>query len=101
MGTQRQAYLPFHCVFPRDFPERLLRFKEASGLSWRTMPVCWASASTGSGSGGTGAWDPSPAHLFLLLTIAVSMGLRDGILMCPDLDLPEGFDPESLPRRVA
>ena len=39
---------------------------------------------------------PSPGHLFLLLTIAESMGLRDGILMCQDLDLPEGFDPEGL-----
>ena len=41
---------------------------------------------------------PSHAHLFLLLTIAGAMGLRDGILMCQDLDLPEGFDPEAYRR---
>ena len=37
----------------------------------------------------------SPAHLFLLLTIAESMGLRDGILMCPDRDMPAGVDLEA------
>ena len=41
---------------------------------------------------------PSPAHFFLLLTIAEAMGLRDGILMCPDRDLPQGLDLEALPR---
>ena len=35
MGRQRQVYQPFHWVFPPDFPERLERFKEESGLSWR------------------------------------------------------------------
>ena len=39
---------------------------------------------------------PNPAHLFLLLTIADVMGLRDGILMRPDRDLPEGVDPEAV-----
>ena len=33
MGRQRQVYEPFHWVFPPDFPERLERFKEESGLS--------------------------------------------------------------------
>ena len=37
---------------------------------------------------------PQPGNLFLLLTIAGAMGLRDGILMCPDRDLPEGLDLE-------
>ena len=41
---------------------------------------------------------PSHANLFLLLTIAGAMGLRDGILMCQDRDLPEGFDPEAYRR---
>ena len=30
---------------------------------------------------------PSSAHLFYLLTLAESMGLRDGVLMCPARDL--------------
>ena len=32
-------------------------------------------------------------HFFLLLPIAEAMGLRNGILMQPDRDLPEGLDP--------
>ena len=39
---------------------------------------------------------PSPAHLFLLLTLAEAMGMRDGILMCPERDLPKGVGPEIL-----
>ena len=39
---------------------------------------------------------PGPAHLFLLLTIAESMGLRDGILMCRDRDMPASVDLEAL-----
>ena len=38
----------------------------------------------------------NPSHLFLLLTIADVMGLRDGILMQPERDLPEGVDPEAV-----
>ena len=41
---------------------------------------------------------PSPAYLFLLLTIADEMGLRAGIPMCPDRDLPEEYDWEALQR---
>ena len=41
---------------------------------------------------------PNSAHLFRLLTLAESMGLRDGILMCPDRDMPEGFDSNVLRR---
>ena len=98
MGTQRRVYRPFRPVFPPDFPERLERFKEASGLSWRAIARMlgvnlhrlrqWRNKGVA----------PSPAHLFLLLTIAESMRLRDGILMCPDQDLPEGIDPEELLR---
>ena len=40
---------------------------------------------------------PSPVHLFLLLTIAESMGLREGILMCPDRDMPAAVDLASVP----
>ena len=37
-------------------------------------------------------------QLFLLLTLPDAMGLRDGILMCPERDLPEGVDLEALRR---
>ena len=37
MGRQRWVYRLEPCPFPEDFPERLERFKEASGLSWRGL----------------------------------------------------------------
>ena len=82
--------------FPRDFPERLALFKEASGLSWKALARLlgvrpyrlWQWRERGVA--------PSPAHLFLLLTIAESMGLRDGVLMRPDRDMPAAVDLEAL-----
>ena len=98
MGTQRQVHHPFECVLPPDLPARLVRFKEASGLTWRSLARLlgvspyrlrqWRKRGVG----------PSSAHLFMLLTIAECMGLRDGVLMCPDQDLPEGLDLEGLRR---
>jgi len=98
VGTQRKVHLPLDCVFPPDFPERLLRFKEASQLSWRTIARLLGVSPYRLRQWRNRAVVPSPAHLFMLLTIAECMGLRDGILMCPDRDLPEGFDPKALRR---
>lgn len=98
MGTQRRVHRPIRCVFPIDFPERLERFKEASGLSWRAIARMLGVRLHRLRQWRNKGVAPSPAHLFLLLTIAESMGLRDDILMCSDLDLPEGFDPEELRR---
>ena len=94
MGTQRQVHRPFRCVFPPDFPERLERFKEASGLSWRAIARLLGVSLHRLRQWRNKGVAPSPAHLFLLLTIAEAMGLRDGILMRPDRDLPEGLDPK-------
>ena len=88
MGVQRRVYGRVDFEFPQDFPERLKLFKEASGLSWKALARLlgvrphrlWQWRERGVA--------PSPAHLFLLLTIAEGMGLRDGILMCPDRDMP-------------
>lgn len=99
MGTQRMVHRPFEFEFPPDFPDRLTRFKEASGLSWRAIArVLGVSPSR------LRQWRfkgvlPSADHLFLLLTIADSMGLRDEILMCPDQDLPRNFDLDGMRRR--
>ena len=98
MGVQQRVYRPVEFDFPKDFPERLTRFKEASGLSWKTLARVlgvrpyrlWQWRERGVA--------PSPAHLFLLLTVAEVMGLRDGILMCPYRDLPKGVDLEALRR---
>ena len=99
MGIQQRVHRPVQFDFPPDFPERLALFKEASGLTWKALARLlgvrpyriWKWRERGVA--------PSPAHLFLLLTLAEAMGLRDGILMCPDRDLPEGLDPETLRRR--
>ena len=84
--------------FPPDFPERLERFKEESGLSWRAIARLLGVSLHRLRQWRNKGVAPSHAHLFLLLTIAGAMGLRDGILMCQDLDLPEGFDPEAYRR---
>ena len=99
MGVQKRVYRPIEFEFPPDFPERLVQFKEASGLSWKALARLlgvrpyriWMWREQGVA--------PSPAHLFLLLTLAGTMGLRDGILMCLERDLPEGVDLEALRRR--
>ena len=95
MGVQQRVYRPVDFQFPKDFPERLKLFKEASGLSWKSLARLlgvrpyrlWQWRERGVA--------PSPAPLFLLLTIAESMGVRDGILMCPDRDMPAAVDLEA------
>ena len=37
MGVQQRVYRPVEFDFPKDFPERLKLFKEACGLSWKTL----------------------------------------------------------------
>ena len=98
MGRQRQVYQPFRWVFPSDFPERLERFKEESGLSWRAIARLLGVSLHRLRQWRNKGVAPGHANLFLLLTIAGAMGLRDGILMCQELDLPEGFDPEAYRR---
>ena len=98
MGTQRQVHHLFKCVLPPDLPARLVRFKEASGLTWRSLARLLGVSPYRVRQWRKRGVAPSSAHLFMLLTIAESMGLRDGILMCPDLDLPEGFDSKVLRR---
>ena len=96
MGVQQRVYRPVHFEFPKDFPERLVRFKEASGLSWKALARLLGVRPYRLWQWRERGVVPSPAHLFLLLTIAEVMGLRDGILMCPDRDMPEAVDLEAL-----
>ena len=98
MGVQRQVYRPVHFDFPKDFPERLVRFKESSGLSWKALARLLGVRPYRLWQWRERGVIPSPSHLFLLLTIAEGMGLRDGILMCPDRDMPEAVDLEALLR---
>ena len=98
MGVQQRVYRPVEFDFPPDFPERLALFKEASGLSWKAIARLLGVSLHRLRQWRNKGAAPSHTHLFLLLTIAGAMGLRDGILMCPDRDLPEGLDLEGLPR---
>lgn len=94
MGVKRQTQRPVRAGFPPDFPERLERFQEASGLSWRRL-----AALLGVTTYRLSLWRrgvvPSGAHLFVLLTLAEAMGLRDGILMRPERDLPRSSAPSA------
>ena len=96
MGTRRQVHRPFECVLPADFPDRLERFKDASGLTWRSLARILGVSPYRLRQWRKRGVAPSSAHLFWLLTLAESMGLRDGILMCPDRDAPDGGDPKAL-----
>ncbi|MCY4615660.1 MAG: helix-turn-helix transcriptional regulator [Chloroflexi bacterium] len=87
MGVKRQVARPVGHGFPPDFPERLERFREAAGLSWRALARLLGVTTYRLSLWRRGTV-PSGAHLFLLLTLAAAMGLRDGILMCPERDLP-------------
>ena len=98
MGAQRMVHRPFGFDFPADFGARLEGFKEASGLSWRSIARLLGVSPSRLRKWRFGGVLPSPTHLFLLLTVAESMGLRDGILMCSDRDLPKGFDLKTLRR---
>ena len=66
---------PFGCGLPKDFPQRLEQFIQASGLSRASWPPSSGSAATGFASG-CGGVAPSGHHLSLLLTLAEDMGLR-------------------------
>lgn len=87
MGVKQQVARPLGSGFPPDFPERLERFREAAGLSWRSLARLldvrpyrlreWRRGTV-----------PSGEHLFVLLTLAAAMGLCDGVLMRPERDLP-------------
>ena len=96
MGVQQRVYRPVEYDLPPDFPERLALFKEESGLSWRAIARLLGVSLHRLRQWRKKGVAPNPAHLFLLLTIADVMGLRDGILMRPDRDLPEGVDSEAV-----
>ncbi len=85
MGRQRRIYQPVYYEFPKDFPDRLGRFKEETGLTWNAL-----ARRLGVNPYRLRQWRkgtvPDSTNLFILLTLADKLGLRR-ILMCPDRDM--------------
>ena len=85
MGRQRWVYRVEPGHFPEDFPQRLVRFKEAAGFSWRGLArelridvrliKRWRNGVR-----------PDSAHLVALLSLAARLGLLH-------LLLPEAVPP--------
>ena len=80
--------------FRQDFPDRLERFEEQTGLTWNSLP-----RRLGVNPYRLSEWRrrvvPDFTHLFILLTLAERLGHR-GILMCPERDM----DIDAGPNRV-
>lgn len=100
MGTQRLRHKRVEWRLPEDFPERVARFQEASGLSTRALAGLLGVSPYRLRRWKNGEDEPNTAHLFAALTIAGVMGLRDCVLMCPERDFPAGIDAEGLRRRA-
>ena len=89
MGVPKRLHRPVEFDFPEDFPRRLERFKEAGGLTWRSLARLLGVSPYRLREWRHGTV-PGSVHLFLLLTLADRLGLR-GILMRPDVDAPNGW----------
>ncbi len=100
MGVQRLRRRRTEWRLPEDLPVRLARFQEASGLSTRALAGILGVSPYRLRRWKNGGDEPNPAHLFAVLTVAGAMGLRDGVLMCPERDFPYGIDVEALRRRA-
>ncbi len=78
-ARQRWVYHVEPSRFPEDFPQRLERFKDAAGLSWRglarrlrvSMRCVWRWKA---------GMRPDPGHLFCLFATAEEMGLLHVLL---------------------
>lgn len=91
MGIQRHIHRPpARACLPEDFPGRIVRFREATGLSWMALARVLSVSPYRLRQWRWGRSVPNAAHLFRLLTIAEGTGLREGILMRPE-DMPEGI----------
>ena len=87
MGRQRRIHRPVYHEFPREFPQRLERFKEESGLTWNGL-----ARRLGVNPYRLREWRrgtvPDSTNLFILLALAERLGLRE-TLMDPEEDMPE------------
>ena len=89
MGRQQWVYRIEPPPFPEDFPQRLERFKEASGMSWRELARRlridirlvhrWRNGTR-----------PDSANLMALFSLAAGLGLLH--LLLPEAGRHEGSD---------
>ena len=89
MGRQQWVYRLEPSRFPEDFPERLERFKEASGLTWRGLArelrvdirqvKRWRKGTR-----------PDPGNVVALFALAARMGLLH--LLLPEAGAPENLN---------
>ena len=84
MGRRQQwVYHVEPSRFPPDFPERLQRFREAAGLSWRGLArrLRVRVRSMWRWRAGT---QPDAGHLYALFNLAAEMGLLHHLLPAVD-----------------
>jgi len=83
MGHQQRVYRIEPPRFPEDFPHRLERFKDASGMSWRELArrLRIDIRLVGRWRQGT---RPDSANLMALFSMAAGLGLLH--LLLPELD---------------
>ncbi len=87
MGRQQEwVYHVEPEEFPRDFPERLDRFREAAGLTWRELArrLKINARSVRRWKAGT---RPGPGHLVSLFNLAAAKGLLH--ILLPSVSEPE------------
>lgn len=100
-GVQRRIHRPpVRACLPQDFPGRIVRLQQSTGLSWRALARLLSVRPLRLRQWRSGRAVPNAAHLFRLLTIAEGMGLREGILMRPE-DMPEGVVVAAMPQSSA
>ncbi len=87
---------PSSATFPAISPSGSRCFKEANGLSWKALARALGVRPCRLRRWRMHGVAPSSARLFALLTLAECMGLRDGVLMCRERDLPEAMELKAL-----
>ena len=81
MVRPRPTYLRVNPVFPEDFPRRLERLKEASGLSWHQIARALGTSPSVIREWRAGNKRPSPSHMYALFAFADTVpGGRDILL---------------------
>ena len=91
MARKNPVLLTSRPAFPSDFPNRLERFKEASGLTWRVLARAvyvsprrvhyWRHGTL-----------PDAVHFYQLLTLAEQLGLRDVLMGDDDPEERDGSE---------